>query len=323
VIPCFNSGNWIYLCLHGLDQSLGFANMSAHVVIIDDASSEAIQIESKPYRHLTIEIIRNSQNLGRLQSRLVGLRHVKHTTVMLLDSRVLIQKDFFDSLKNHYPKVENQCVIASIDFPSNSNLIGVFWYAIAILFWREQIEQKDAFLISIDNFSKSPLGTTCLVGDRESLVDAFTPFEFNNPRYLNDDTRIFRTMINKTTVIVDPRLKAIYYPRQKLLPFLKHSFHRGRMLFDGRRNLSLLLLILFGILLVPLTSFHLFNVFAVYLCFYLIVCLLIIFAFRRSLSTKLKISLCCITPLFMPFYIAGNLRAAIFATWNKTLQVLL
>lgn len=310
------------MCLEELDKSLESANISAEVVIIDDASHRAIEVDKQQYRNLTIEIIRNSKNLGRLQSRLVGLRHVRCRTVMLLDSRVLIQRDFFESIKNHYPKLENQCVIASIDFPSNSNLIGIFWCAVAILFWREQMEKRDQFSISIDNFSKSPIGTTCLVGDRESLVGAFTPFEFNNPKYLNDDTRVFRTMIHETTIIVDPRLKATYYPRQKLLPFLKHSFHRGRMLFDGRRNLSLVLLSFSGALLFPLLLFHLFNVFAIYLIFYLIACISMFFVFRQSLNTRMKISLCCITPIFMPFYIAGNLRAAIFAMWNKALQVL-
>jgi glycosyltransferase involved in cell wall biosynthesis len=104
VIPTFNSQESIKLILGYLKEALRAADTNSQIIIIDksdDLTKEWILDSISSFKQGTIELHRQQGN-GRFLARDEGLRFVKNETVLLIDSRVSIDRNSLQYVLNFF-----------------------------------------------------------------------------------------------------------------------------------------------------------------------------------------------------------------------------
>jgi len=236
IIPIYNDNPHLDKTLQDLYIAIERSQIkNFEVIIIDDGSDEPVsQIVGITRPGVTVL---RFENQGRLKARLNGLKESKFDQVVLLDSRVSIIEDSLKNLSsclnsgNRVPTM----VIAKITFPPETNLVGLFWDAIARIVWfRYYLDEKDVTLTE-ENFDSLPKGTTLLYAQKAALMSAYdclSESQLSN-RDTNDDTLLIKRIVSNHEVLLSKGFLATYYPRTNLRSFIKHAHHRGKVAKGG------------------------------------------------------------------------------------------
>jgi glycosyltransferase involved in cell wall biosynthesis len=238
IIPIYNSAHTISETLEHLYSAISESGIEEYeVVIVNDGSTDDLLEVLGKNMYLNLKLI-NRENSGRLITRIVGLQAAKFESVLLIDSRVHLQRYSLVHLLNAYSKKDltGNFVSGPTRYAPNLNLIGIFWESISRLAWWRFFLPQRTFQLSDQNFNHYPKGTTCLFGPRSILLDEMQAVAENqvlNDHDVNDDTLVLRRIAGRHNFYIDKDFDAIYFPRTSAVSFLKHAFHRGKMFVSG------------------------------------------------------------------------------------------
>lgn len=318
IIPIYNDNAYIEKTVLDLVVAIKFAEIKSYeILIVDDGSSTPI--ESEILNKINNLKILRQENQGRLRARLNGVNYSQFSQIVLLDSRVSIDRMSLGKLHGHvtHNLEELDMVISCIEFPKNTNLIGLFWDSVARFVWHKYYENNQDVYLNSDNFDSYPKGTTFLYVKRDVFLKAHSKLSSEEllSRDINDDTLLIRGIVDEFQVLLCKDFKATYFPRTKFVRFLKHSFHRGKVAKDGyfadgtsgRRSL-ILLGILFTILIVTTILSPTIAVILIVLC---IACAEAITLRRLPLRNWISLNF-----MILPFlisYSAGFFKKLVFA----------
>jgi hypothetical protein len=181
---------------------------------------------------LSLRVLRQG-NEGRLAARRRGVEAATAELVLLLDGRVRIEPDALRFVGERV-RAGERLWTGHVHVESDSAL-GAFWSLLAELAWREYFDDPRTTSFGAESFDRYPKGTTCFIGPRALLLEAFDAFRstYADLRHANDDTPVLRYLVAREPIHVSPRFACRYTPRESLRSFFRHSIHRGIVFLDG------------------------------------------------------------------------------------------
>ncbi|MGH3136265.1 MAG: glycosyltransferase family 2 protein [Gaiellaceae bacterium] len=234
VIPAYNEGKYLPATIAALVDAIGRSGFDAELVVVDDGSNDGSGDIARAAAHGRIPTrVISQENRGRLAARRAGIEAANASLVLLLDGRVLVERD---ALRFVHDMVRGgQCVWTGHVHVAGDSVLGTFWRLIAELAWRGYFDEPRTTTFGVEDFDRYPKGTTCFVAPRETLLEAMARFEsrYVDTRNANDDTPILRHIAERGGIGVSPRFACTYSPRANIRAFLRHSVHRGVVFVDG------------------------------------------------------------------------------------------
>lgn len=178
-------------------------------------------------------IKRFKTNRGRFIARLEGAKLANYDQLLFIDDRVEIGSNYLTKLSRTaedfiMPDVEEN----TLDSRPISYTIKQIRRAAYKGKWGTKF--KD-FYVTKENFERSPKGTTSLWVNKKAFVAACDNVKEKilGKKYVNDDTRILRAVIDAGHKILKSCDYKIYYnPRTDLKSEVKHLIGRGTLFID-------------------------------------------------------------------------------------------
>jgi len=236
VIPVFNQAAAITATLRALDAAIAATSFVADVVVVDDGSTDgtptAVRSTVVGYPVDVIE----QHNRGRYEARRRGVEAARGEYCLLLDSRVLIDRDALRFVEGELRNGEDKEVWnAHVDIETADNPYGVFWDVITQRVFAEYFAEPRTTSYGLADFERFPKGTTCFLAPRALLAEAFDAWRsgYADRRHANDDTPVIRWLAARRPINISPAFSCRYAARTELVPFLRHAFHRGTVFVDG------------------------------------------------------------------------------------------
>ena len=240
VIPSCNSAPWLPSTLEALELALDRSGWSAEVIVVDDGSTDdtsSVLAEMRPRFRYPLTVL-TQKNSGRFLARWSGAQAATGKLLLLLDSRVLIDRDALSYV--HGSDGGLSAWNAHINNDPDAPLVGLFWDVPTFLFWGSYLARPRAMTITTENFDTLPKGTTCFLIPTEQFVSAcISCWPSGDSRFSSDDTRLLRHVASLAPIRLDPGFSAIYRARATLPRFLRHSFDRGTLFVDSYAGTSL------------------------------------------------------------------------------------
>jgi hypothetical protein len=236
VIPTFNSEKSIEITLKYLEEALLAADTNAQIIVIDksdDLTRERVLSFADTFKQGTVEIHRQQGN-GRFLARSEGLSFVKNEVVLLIDSRVFIDRYSLNHVLNHFDLEPNQCWGAHVRAQTSGNLIAGVWQAIEHVAWRKYFKNPRHVQFGISDFDHFPKGTTAAIASRTILLEAVNDFEVRlRPEISADDNQLLRLIAQRWGINISPEYSALYNARTTLRQLVQHGFQKGSTFCDG------------------------------------------------------------------------------------------
>lgn len=235
VIPSYNSALWLPSTLTALRVAIERADITAEVIVVDDGSTDDTVVVLRDWRNDAVApvTVLSQPNSGRFAARRAGLEAASSSTVMLLDSRVLIDADSLARIWDESRGGE-RVWNAHIETDPAAPLVGRFWDVPTRLFWGDYLRRPRTMTLTADNFDSAPKGTTLLLAPLDVLTEAFhhAAPTVASP-LVSDDTKILRWVAENHGIRIDPRFSAVYRPRTTVKGFLRHAKDRGTLFVDS------------------------------------------------------------------------------------------
>jgi hypothetical protein len=175
-------------------------------------------------------------NAGRLAARSAGLAHAREEWILLLDSRVIIDRDALSWLRKEIAEHPERTVwCGHVDVATDGNPYAAFWSGLVKIGWRRYMANPRLVSFGAEDFDAYPKGTTCLVLPRSLLDQAVQGFRslFDDENLSSDDTRLLRWVAEHARIWLTPDFRFSYHGKQGGQKFLKQSYFRGTTFVDG------------------------------------------------------------------------------------------
>lgn len=334
IIPSYESAQWLPETLQSIITAVACGDVNAEVVIVDDGSTdntvEVVEFVAQT-SDLPIRLV-SQNNRGRFLAVWTGIEESEADNVLILNSRQLLQENFFQvyqELIAQRPNVRAWC--SHVDTDPNSPLVGHFWSIPTAVFWGaywKDLKQTD---ITIENFDNVPKGTGGLLVEKKLFEAAcLAIWPQGNVHLVSDDTKLLRYIAAESPIVLEPMLKSTYRPRISTFEFLKHAFGRGTMFVDSYAGTSLLRNVILTLLLMapPVLALLVllfsrgygFGPLAIaFGTFYLAVIVFSVLGMRNHASSRAAASFIVFALPFAVYFWAGLLRGAI--VHRKTFQL--
>jgi glycosyltransferase involved in cell wall biosynthesis len=236
VIPVHNMASWIPHTVEAIRIATDLSEFKLdQIIVVDDGSSEHDESMLRDQALLLDFDLVRQRNEGRFLARKQGLQDVVSDYVLLIDARVRIEPNSLAFAFDEIEKKGQTCFTGHIQVSPDSRIIGYFWSAIEYMAWQRYSKSPRKSVITGENFDDYPKGTTCFLAPREWLTEAINGFNsiYKDLKDVNDDTALLLPIAQKYTIQIDPGYSAIYNPRQKVIAFCRHAFHRGIVFLDA------------------------------------------------------------------------------------------
>ena len=236
IIPAYNSRANIANTLKKLNSSIIKAKLSNfEIIVVDDGSSDGTSDLVMTLNYPNLQILK-LENSGRLVARLNGLHASSHDNIFFIDSRVELDEFAIVNILNSRITFPEECgmVIPKIVF-AKSNLVGLFWDAIARIVWFRYYKNENNVILTEKNFDDYPKGSGFLYAKKKYILEAYgnlTSIQLES-KDTNDDTLIIRYLASRTVILLCKSSHAFYLPRTDFREFLLHARHRGKVAGDG------------------------------------------------------------------------------------------
>jgi glycosyltransferase involved in cell wall biosynthesis len=236
VVPVYNGAGWIAHCLEHVARAVEASPITdVEIIVVNDGSTDTTATEAQEgTANLPLRVI-DQPNLGRFRARRTGLAAACKEFVLLIDTRVLLDRDALAFVAESLHDPDSRIWTAHVAANTAESRYAGFWQAIEHVAWRRYFRHPRTTSYGLDEFDYYPKGTTALIGPRQLLVDAWDAFQptIKDWRKANDDTAVLRWVAARTPINISPCYSCTYNARRDLKSFLNHANHRGTVLIDG------------------------------------------------------------------------------------------
>lgn len=236
VIPVYNEEVWIRACVTALTAAAAEARLPLDVVVVDDGSTDRTP---EVLRELAgahgIRVV-SQPNAGRLAARSRGLAEIREDWVLLLDSRVIIDRPALSWVRATIAEHRDRAVwCGHVDVETEGNLYAAFWSGLVKIGWRRYTSEPRLVSFGAEDFDAYPKGTGAMLVPRDVLAKAVQGFDslFDDENLASDDTRLLRYVADRTRIWLSPDFRFRYNGKQGTRKFLKQSYFRGTTFVDG------------------------------------------------------------------------------------------
>ncbi len=237
MVPVYNEPDWIAVAIADATAAVAASPFAGRteIVIVDDGSDERTQRALAALAGpVPIRVIRQD-NAGRLEARRTGIEAAQHDLILLLDARVTLHPDALRYVAEELAGGANPVWNAHVDMEVSGNPYARFWRTVTHVAWRDYLDEPRRSSFGLKDYDRYPKGTTCFMAPRSSLVaalDAFTT-HYEDARNANDDTVLIRSIAGEQPINISPGFRCLYRSRDSFGRFVRHTFHRGTVFFDG------------------------------------------------------------------------------------------
>lgn len=236
VIPVYNEQTWIRACVDALVASATEAELPLDIVTLDDGSTDRTpQVLDELAAEHGIRVVRQA-NAGRLAARAAGLAQAREEWVLLLDSRVIVDRPALAWVRRAIAEHPERTVwCGHVDVDTDGNLFAAFWSGLVKIGWRRYMSRPRLVSFGAAEFDAYPKGTGCLLIPRRLLEQVSQGFEslYQRADLASDDTRLLRAVADRTRIWLSPDFRFRYHGKQGARGFLKQAYFRGTTFVDG------------------------------------------------------------------------------------------
>lgn len=236
VMPVYNERSWVGRSIAALHEAARLAEWPIEVVVVDDGSDDGTEtILDEMAESGDIRVI-HQPNRGRFEARRAGIEALETESVLLLDSRVVIDAQALRVVRLEMEADPSARVWnGHVHVVSEGNLYGAFWSGITKVGWRAYFAEPRRLRYGVDHFNRYPKGTGMFLAPRDVLQSAGSSFRsmFDDVRLASDDTRMIREIAGTEGINLSPGFSCLYYGRDTFQKWLKQSAFRGTTFVDG------------------------------------------------------------------------------------------
>ena len=302
VIPTYTGQEHIDNCFSSiLLQKVPTGTFYEVVVVIDGPNSvlqEKVENAQKLFlkKGIVFKMKTFKKNKGRFLARLEGAKLASAETLLFIDDRVTLSKNYLKTFLQLDSDIAMPNVIEVEDKVTPISLtLRLIRKSVYGASWGQDFEDH---YIDASNFDRSPKGTTSLWIRKKLFVAACQALakEVSSSRYVNEDTKILKQAVQGGHKILRTNKAQIFYnPRTDTKKEMKHLYARGPRFVDyyfspGNRLFVPLLCFYIGLILIPLLLLMLPTT-TILLSFGVFVLLLLILAVYLARSTPKQIPL--------------------------------
>lgn len=217
----FNGSNNTLECIESL-KKINTSGFKLTILVIDNGSSEKLNLKSESFGEITIEVIKNERNLGFSGGHNVGIRHALKADadyVVILNNDTYVDENFIVELLKAAER-DNKIGVLSpkIYFApgfeyhknrySKKDLGKVFWYAGGEMDWANVIgHHRGVDEVDKDQFDKTAeteLATGCCMLIKREVFDKVGMFDDKYFLYYEDADLSVRAKKNSFKIIFVP-----------------------------------------------------------------------------------------------------------------------
>lgn len=237
VIPVYNAAEWVGPTVAKVESALDRAGWDdAEVVIVDDGSSDGSDraIGALECRYPLVVV--SQANEGRFPARMSGLEAAHGEFVLLVDIRVHVDEDallFLADRLQEEPsrRAWNGDVRTAVSWKPWTR----FWNPITFVAWRRYLHDPVDTSYGTADFDHYPKGTGFFFAPRLQLLELCKSFDssFDDISMASDDTLLLRPLAESDRINIAPGFSAVYFPRDDVRSFMRHTYFRGTTFVDG------------------------------------------------------------------------------------------
>ncbi|HEX8762464.1 MAG TPA: glycosyltransferase family 2 protein [Candidatus Saccharimonadales bacterium] len=238
IIPSYNNGSWLPSTISHLTKALQAAQITDYeIIVVNDGSTDnTSQLLADIARDDAHLVVINQENKGRFLSRKVGIQKASKEYVLFLDSRIDIDEGSFKYVKEQMAR--DPKLIAwngHVRIKLGWNVFARFWDTVTFIAWRRYLRRPKLTQFGLEDFDYYPKGTGFFLAPRKLLEKHIDAFKSNieDMKFVSDDTALLRGVAEEVKITIAPEFSCLYYSRDRLKPFIKHTLNRGTFFVDG------------------------------------------------------------------------------------------
>lgn len=235
VVPVYDEPDWIGRSMQATARAVQEAGLDdVEMVIVDDGSGPATQAALDALElPFPLRVLRQD-NAGRFAARRHGISEARGELVLMHDARVLLDPQSLAFVTEHWDR-DRAAWNGHVDIDMAGNPYARFWDTLTQAAFAEYFGNPRTTSFDLESYDRFPKGTTQFLAPRDWLLEAIDGFSshYADLRHANDDTVMLRTLAARQPINISPGFRSTYHSRTNLKGFLKHSFHRGTVFFDG------------------------------------------------------------------------------------------
>jgi glycosyltransferase involved in cell wall biosynthesis len=236
ILPVYNEEAHIAGTLEALGVALRATSFDAEIIVVDDGSTDgtAERVEASgadPQPRLV-----RQENRGRFEARRAGLEEASGHHCLLVDGRVRLDPGALSFVEERLAADPRRSVWnGHVNLTLDGSPYATFWDVLTQRAYWTYFGSPRTTSFELEEFDRFPKGTGCLFAPRETLLELVRGFRsgYGDVRYASDDTRLLRGLAANQPINISPGFSCAYSSRTRLIPFLRHAFHRGTMFPDS------------------------------------------------------------------------------------------
>ena len=235
VMPVFNEQAWIGVSVAALLEAAEAAEIRLDVVVVDDGSTDGTAAVLDELAAATGIRVHHQANAGRVAARSAGLARGREQWVLLLDSRVVVERDSLAWIRRHVADNPRRRVWCGHVDVETADTYAAFWSGLVKIGWRRYTSNPRLVSFGPEEFDQFPKGTGCLLLEQSLLTEAFAGFSslYDDAHLASDDTRLLREIVLRERIWLSPDFRFRYHGKTGTRGFLKQAFFRGTTFVDG------------------------------------------------------------------------------------------
>ncbi len=235
VVPVYNEEKLIKTCLDSLIAQ-NYPREDYEIIVINDGSTDGTRGSAEEKQNearqksVELKIINLEKNLGWIIARETGAKNAKFDYLLFTDSRCAVEPNVLQNLKN----INYQPIVGNPIIDQSKSIFDRFGSLFRKKLYGEYFKENfKPVYITLDNYDDIPKGTTVLFCGKALFLSSQPE---NKGRWISDDIRLLRNMVEKKPLLKHPNIKVIYQSRNSFKSVFRHIFKRGPRFVDYYLN---------------------------------------------------------------------------------------